>query len=178
MDAKMLQTLSVISFAVAAVLFVLALFFWFFFKIPTVIGDLSGRNARKSIAKMRAANEKTGAKSYKTDKTNAGRGQITAAMPTPPQPTPPPAPVVPTPVPVPPIVAIAPDRPETGLLTDNRAVSFASEATGILTDDATGPLMDPNATAPLISPAPARVGGKRLEMLDEVMLIHTSEVIG
>ena len=69
--AQTLQTLSIISFAVAGVCLVLAVFFWFFFKIPIVIGDLSGRTARKSIAKMRAANEKSGAKSYKESKTNA-----------------------------------------------------------------------------------------------------------
>ena len=79
--AQTLQTLSIISFAVAGVCLVLAIFFWFFFKIPTVIGDLSGRTARKSIAKMRAANEKTGAKSYKESKTNAERGKLTGTMP-------------------------------------------------------------------------------------------------
>lgn len=56
--AQTLQTLSVISFAVAGVCLALAIFFGFLFKIPGVIGDLSGRTARKSIAKLRAANEK------------------------------------------------------------------------------------------------------------------------
>ena len=79
--AETLQTLSIISFAVAAACFVLAIFLWFFFKIPTVIGDLSGRTARKSIAQMRAANEKSGVKSYKESKTNAERGKVTATMP-------------------------------------------------------------------------------------------------
>lgn len=35
------------------------------FKIPIVIGDLSGRTAKKSIERMRLNNEKTGNKSYK-----------------------------------------------------------------------------------------------------------------
>ena len=68
--ADTLSTLSVISFAVAAVCLVLAVFLGVFFKIPTVISDLSGRTARKSIAKMRTANEKTGVKTYQASKTN------------------------------------------------------------------------------------------------------------
>ena len=44
--AQTLQTLSVISFVIAGACLVLAVFFWLFFKIPTVIGDLSGRTAK------------------------------------------------------------------------------------------------------------------------------------
>lgn len=40
--AQTLQALSVISFVIAGACLVLAVFFWLFFKIPTVIGDLSG----------------------------------------------------------------------------------------------------------------------------------------
>lgn len=173
--AQTLQTLSIISFAVAGVCLVLAIFFWFFFKIPTVIGDLSGRTARKSIAKMRAANEKTGAKSYKESKTNAERGKLTGTMPdsgklkkkT---------------------TASDDGKPETGLLAENKADGLEAEATGVLDEatgilgsETTGLLIDENATAPLDSPAqkhPVRTGGKKLEMIEEVMFVHTDEVIG
>lgn len=166
--AQTLQILSIISFAVAGVCLVLAIFFWFFFKIPTVIGDLSGRTARKSIAKMRAANEKTGAKSYKESKTNAERGKLTDTMPgsdklkkkkT----------------------VSDEEKPETGLLADNMAEGIDSEATGILESETTGLLIDDDATAPLGSPAHKPIehtGGKKLVMIEEVMLIHTEEVIG
>ena len=171
--AQTLQTLSIISFAVAGVCLVLAIFFWFFFKIPTVIGDLSGRTARKSIAKMRAANEKTGAKSYKESKTNAERGKLTGTMPDSgklKQKT------------------VADDgKPETGLLAENLADGLESEATGVLDEatgilegETTGLLVDENATAPLDTPVnklPVRSGGKKLEMIEEVMLVHTDEVI-
>ena len=171
--AQTLQTLSIISFAVAGVCLVLAIFFWFFFKIPTVIGDLSGRTARKSIAKMRAANEKTGVKTYKESKTNAERGKLTGTMPDSGK-----------------LKKQAADdgKPETGLLAENKAdgleaeaTGVLNEATGILEDEATGLLIDENATAPLNASANsylARTGGKKLEMLEEVMLIHTDEVIG
>ena len=122
--AQTLQTLSVISFVIAGACLVLAVFFWLFFKIPTVIGDLSGRTAKKSIAKMRAANEKTGTKSYKESRINAERGKLTGTIPN----------------------LGKPDKsqrtphdgkPETGLLTENKADGFESEATGML-DEATG----------------------------------------
>lgn len=172
--AQTLQTLSVISFVIAGACFVLAVFFWLFFKIPTVIGDLSGRTAKKSIAKMRAANEKTGAKSYKESRINAERGKLTGTIPDLGKPnksqrTP------------------HDGKPETGLLAENKAEGVASEATaaldettGILSSETTGLLIDDNATAPLAPPAcksPAHPSGKQLEMIEEVMLVHTKEVI-
>lgn len=172
--AETLSTLSTISFAVAGVSLALAIFFWFFFKIPTVIGDLSGRTARKSIAKMRAANEKTGAKSYKESKTNAARGKLTGTMPDSEKLS---------------KKKILDDdqRPETGLLAENRAdgvnteeTGILDEATGILDSEATGLLVDENATEPLVTPTQTyskRTGGMKLTMLEEVMLIHTNEVI-
>ena len=166
--AQTLQTLSIISFAVAGVCLVLAIFFWFFFKIPTVIGDLSGRTARKSIAKMRAANEKTGAKSYKESKTNAERGKLTGTMPD--------SDKLDKKNEVP-----DDDKPETGLLADNKADGLDSEETGVLESETTGLLIDENATAPLDVPSHnpiVRTGGKKLEIIEEVILVHTEEVIG
>ena len=58
--AGLLNTFSIISFILAVLFFVLAVIFWFVFKIPNVIGDLSGRNVRKSIANMRQSNAKAG----------------------------------------------------------------------------------------------------------------------
>lgn len=165
--AHTLQILSIVSFAVAGVCFVLAVFFWIFFKIPTVIGDLSGRTAKKSIAKMRAANEKSGVKSYKASKLNAERGKLTSTMPG---------------------IEKAKkgksgansEKPETGLLAGNRAEELDPEATCKLESETTGLLIDDNATTPLAptthSPIPRSVG-KRLEMIEEVMLVHTEEVI-
>ena len=174
--AEILSTLSVISFIVAGVCLVLAIFFWFFFSIPTVIGDLSGRTARKSIARMRAANEKTGSKAYKASKTNAERGKLTGTMPDSEK--------------LSKKKADSDDsRPETGLLSENKAINPGSDETELLAGDetvmleaeTTGLLIDEDATAPLNIPSQKpvkRVGGKKLTMLDDVMLIHTEEVIG
>lgn len=164
--AETLQLLSIISFAVAAACLVLAMFLWFFFRIPDVIGDLSGRTARKSIAKMRAANEKSGSKSYKESKANAERGKLTGTMPG--------------------IQGKKTDnldenKPETGLLNENKAEGLESEAIGMLESETTGLLVDDDATAPLNMPEQKpkeKIGGKKLKMIEEVILIHTDEVIG
>ena len=174
MSIQTIETLSTISFAVAGVCLILAVFFWFFFKIPSVIGDLSGRTARKSIAKMRAANEKTGAKSYKESKTNAERGKLTGTMPDSGKLK---------------KKKEVPDdgKPETGLLAENKADGLESEATGMLDEatsilgsETTGLLIDDNATAPLDAPVHkqvVRTGEKKLEIIEEVIFVHTDEVI-
>lgn len=63
--AEILSGISLGTYIASGLLFVLAVLFWFLFRIPTVIGDLSGRNAKKSIAAMRAYNEKQGIKDRK-----------------------------------------------------------------------------------------------------------------
>ena len=117
-----LQLLSTVAFAVAGACLILAVFLWFFFKIPSVIGDLSGRTARKSIARIREANEKSGNKSYVPSKINAARGKITAAMSETGTNT------------------GQKENPETGLLVENKVKSEDFDQTGILDNDATGKL--------------------------------------
>lgn len=65
--------LSGLFLAAAAALF-------FVLKIPNVIGDLTGANARKAIADIRNQNEATGTKSYKPSAVNRERGRITDKM--------------------------------------------------------------------------------------------------
>lgn len=55
--ADILSTISVIAYCVAGILFILAIIFWFVLQIPTAIGDLSGKNARKSVARLRNNNQ-------------------------------------------------------------------------------------------------------------------------
>lgn len=60
-----------IIFAVCSVLLFVLL------KIPKVVGDLSGRTARKGIADIREQNVRTGDKRHKTSAVNLDRGRIT-----------------------------------------------------------------------------------------------------
>ena len=152
--AQTLQLFSIISFAIAGVCLILAVCLWLFFNIPTIIGDLSGRTARRSIARIRAANEKTGSKSYKESKTNTERGKLTGVMSSSGK------------------EKKTDENPETRLLFENKADGFGSETTGLLADK--------NATVQLEteeSIAIVRTGGKKLEMIEEVILIHTDDVI-
>ncbi len=133
---------------------VLAVLLWFKFCIPSVIGDLSGRTARKSIAKMREENEKSGV---------VNRQRVTFMKP---EQSSNPA---------------SRDESETGVLAENGTDGADEQQTALLSDnEETALLMDENETVSLkevVEPPVARSGGKKLKMLNEVMLVHTNEVI-
>ena len=175
---QLLQTLSIISFAIAGVLFVLSLFFWFFFRIPKVVSDLSGRSAKKAIAKRRKANARSGNKAYRSSATNVERGKLTETMQhgtnrSKPQ-TGKQQPVKKQPAPA------EADMPETGLLGMNKAepTAQAQETAMLVDDNATMPLDEGMTMALDLEPAAfQRTGGKKLTMINDVMLIHTDEVI-
>ncbi len=165
--AQTLSTLSIISFVIAGVSLAAAILFWFFFKIPAVIGDLSGKTAKKSIAKMRAANEKTGNKSYRSSETNVGRGKLTETMDFADKGKAAggrPAPKIHKPT----VAAPA----ETSLLDENKAV-YAGAETELLGADADETVL--LAETPVQSAA--RVGGVQLTVVEIVEFIHTNEVI-
>lgn len=75
--AQIYQIISITAFSLAAVCLVLAVFFWFKFDIWKIIGDLSGRTAKKSIEQMRTANEASGKKSYRPTPVAQSRGKLT-----------------------------------------------------------------------------------------------------
>lgn len=160
--ADILHTLSTVSYILAVLFVVLAIVLWFIFKIPNVIGDLSGRNAKKSIARMRQNNEKTGDKSYRASEKNLARGKLTGTMEG----------VGNNENPV--------NIEETGLLNENLARGHDEQATGLLLDDATGLLDESGETTALeetvdvADKAPSTVV---IQKIEEVMLIHTEEVI-
>ncbi len=171
MNAELLSTLSTVAFVVAGVSLALSVFFWFFFRIPTVIGDLSGKNAKKSIAKARANNEKSGNKSFKPSATNQERGKLTETM-----------------------AGLTPEtnhkpksnvkkkvpknngnfNDETDILSSNKSVgALGSETTGLLNESEETTLLAETTK----TPAPERVGSKVLNILEEIVYIHTDEVI-
>lgn len=199
--AEILSLISVISFVFCAIAFVLAVFFWFFFKIPSVIGDLSGRTARKSIEKMRAGNEKAAAQGYRPKTSYTTRHQAATAVPPPPKPA-----TVKLQPPKPTTAGLkktaekpaAPEQiPETGLLDESRAPTEEILATELLTENSapteeildtelltstgiTESLADEDATTGLYDDEGTTLlpsGGVVMTMLEEVMLIHTDEEI-
>lgn len=164
--AETLQFLSIISFIVSGICLMLAVFLGIFFKIPDVVGDLSGRTARKSIAKMRTTNEKTGVKFYRTSKVNIERGKITEKMV--------------TEIPERKEMNSKKTRPETSLLNTNKADKVESEETYILKSEETGVLMDGEVVTGLLNKACRqnyRTINKKIKIIEDVMIIHTDEVL-
>ena len=150
--AEILSISSLISFIISGICFILATFFWFKFKIPSVIGDLSGKTARKSIAKMRESNEKSGKKSYQSSSVNVNRGKVTESM--------------------------SDTRPETGILKENKGRIADRQGTELLNEDETTGLLIEEGTEPLQQIEEKfvrRTGGKELVILEEIMLVHTEE---
>lgn len=68
---------SIIFFIIAGVSLLIAIYSFVRFNIPQIIGELSGRTAKKSIAQMRDKNVKTGDKSHRPSPAAKERGTLT-----------------------------------------------------------------------------------------------------
>lgn len=62
------------------VMLFVSVFLFFFFKIPTVIGDLNGSNARRAIESIRNSNEQFGKTVHKAKNMDLERSKITDKM--------------------------------------------------------------------------------------------------
>ncbi len=76
-----IKLLSTIAFIASAVLLALAVFLFFKFRIITIINDLTGRTARKSIAQIRENNIRSGERPYRSSAVNISRGKLTEPIP-------------------------------------------------------------------------------------------------
>lgn len=170
--AETLSTLSLVAFILSGVLFVGAAVLFFVLKIPQVIDYFTNRSAKRSIRKMRT--NETGGKSIviQTDPTNKARGKLTQPIPqtekkheSKHKPA-----------------AKDTERPETGLLNEAEGSTAYLDTTEELALDlapATD-LLDPDSTTVLEQTlTESALDRPRIEltMLDEVMLIHTEEVV-
>lgn len=81
-QASLFRIIAIVSFALAIAFLVFAIFAFIKFKIPKIIGDLSGRNAKKSIEQMREENEKSGKKAFRPHPVAVDRGTITESIDT------------------------------------------------------------------------------------------------
>ena len=145
--AETLSMISMIAFVAAGVFFVVSIIFWGIFKIPFVIGDLSGRNARKSIEQMRKNNEKAG----KANQTRRKKEKKTVKKQK---------------------RRSVGKMPETGLLEESKAKDLEENETELLLNGATTELLrDKNETVLLKE----KRKKKNLILLEEVIFIHTDE---
>lgn len=63
--------------AASCAMLVVSILVFVFLRIPKVIGDLSGANAKRAIENIRIKNENTGEKTYKSSIVNQNRGKLT-----------------------------------------------------------------------------------------------------
>ena len=150
--AETLSNLSLVCYILAAVLLVVGIVLFVILRIPKTFSDYTGRNARKKIMKLRDNNEKSGNKSYRPSQVNKERGKITENIPSKPS------------------KKKKEDMPGTGIIAENKAHRYEAEATGLL-DESTAELNEPELAQP---PRPSNV---KLKLINEVVFIHTQEVI-
>lgn len=166
--AETLSMISIIAFVLAGICLVATIILFIYFKIPSIIGDLSGKTARKSIEQMRQNNEKTGNKSYKPSKVNEKRGKLTDSI----RET---SKMVQKPK------KEEEERPETGLLDENKIESIRNDETTALNgEDVFESGFDENETVPLNdygSHQGPRSGGMPIQVLEEVILTDSEEVV-
>lgn len=159
--AEVLSIISVVSFVLAGVFLMLVVFCWIKFGIPKIIGDLTGRTAKDSIAKMRENNEKTGVKSFKPSAGNVERGKLTETASgfnnieeTTEK------------------LDLNSTQPETGILSDNKADAEADFPETDILDVGTELLNDKETENPIV-----HRNNLDIKITDEITFIHTDEVI-
>lgn len=169
--AEILSTISLVSFALSGICFALSVFLWFHFGIGGVIGDLSGRTAKKSIQKMREHNEKKGPVLYDSGMAGIGQGRFENVM---------------TSVETAGIENFKTnlnsmnEMPETGILLDNEETELLSQSSEVLNRGAKTTLLNDEETVSLknsVQVPEVKEKGISLTMLDDIMLVHTDEVI-
>ena len=182
--ADTLYLISTVSFVLAAICLVASIAIFIVYKIPDVIGDLSGKNAKKSIKQFREANEKSGNKSFRPSKTNDERGKLTETAHG--------------------LKGLdytsEIDNDETGILSENiykndematellvedngtelltegnetELLSDDNETTLLSEDNETASLLDEEIIEQDVNNNPI----ERIEILDEVIIIHTDKII-
>lgn len=72
--SQVYNIISIVAYSLAGVFFLVSVFLWFKFNIWDIIGDLSGRNAKKSIKQMRQENENASVNLYRHSGTYGSTG--------------------------------------------------------------------------------------------------------
>lgn len=76
MNVEIYKIISTVGFILAAIMLILSIFLFFKFNIPKVIGDITGKTAKKAIQRIHEQNEQSGDKAYKSSPVNIARGKI------------------------------------------------------------------------------------------------------
>ena len=158
--ANILEIVSMVSYILAVAFLIISVFLWFHFRILEVIGDLSGRTAKKSITKIRETNERNGAKfnKAKSDFNKAAVYRNNEKEKT------------------------KENNLDTGLLYENKETDVSAQ-TGLLTDE-TVEIADTKETSQLGKIQMGTDNRQRdiieemdFELIEELIFTHTNEVI-
>lgn len=156
--AETLSVISTFSFIAAGFFAIAAVVLWFVFEIPSVIGDLSGRTARKSIERRRKDNEKNKAEfnPYRIIKTVVPSVSVNERKST----------------------ELLKDTNETALIEEDSKTLPLMDSNVVVadSDDAATVIMNEDEREENILTERRNVGMK-LAILDEVIMIHTDEEI-
>ena len=77
MSIELLQNLSLASYVLAVVFFMVSVILFFRLDVLKLIGDFTGANERKAIESMRLQNQNTGNSNYKSMRSGTARGRFT-----------------------------------------------------------------------------------------------------
>lgn len=81
--AERFKAVSTAGYALAVFMLIVAILLFFFFKIPAVYGDLSGKAAKKAIEKIKLQNEAaiaSGAKAFSPSTVNLKKGKTSGKL--------------------------------------------------------------------------------------------------
>lgn len=175
--ADNLFLISIIAFVLSAVFLVAAVVLWMKFDIAGIIGDLSGMNAKKSIKQMREYNTKTDKSVYKMNYLMSDSRKLlktTEKLET--------APLEDTTEKLKTIDDVN-DNNENGtvVLSSNRNSNvISSQETIILTNEEDTALLSNGDTVKLVPDFVEEMTeykGIAFDMIEDLMIIHTQEVI-
>lgn len=150
--AETLSMISLISFLAAGVFAILAVILWFVFRIPTVAGELSGRIAKKSIERMRKSNEEAGKNSKGPGKREGMNSTVSLRQAG--------------------KTRGEGENEETDLLAESAARAYHSEETEVLSDEKATEVLTAGEAG-----AERWISAVKIELLEEILFIHTKEVI-
>lgn len=158
--ADILNTISIISFILFGLFAILSVVYCIVLKIPAVVGDLTGRTARKSIEQMRKNNEDTANNPFGVSRKTPEHIKPVGAMES--------------------VNSQYSHNRETGLLKENMKRDHKSESTGVL-DFEPGRKKNGKTVSLDMDIHTETVGRKpplgSMKIIDEVVAIHTEEVI-
>lgn len=80
MSAETWMIIAIVGFSLAGVALIIAIFMFTKMKIPSVIGDLSGKTVAREIKEMKELNSSKGDRSFRPSKVNIERGTLTETV--------------------------------------------------------------------------------------------------